>query len=62
MSKQYLDLGFTAEYVSGEAVVKEVDKLESWGWYDLSNLPKPLFGCQEKYLLSYLTSQTYFDS
>jgi len=32
-----------AEYLSGEAVVKEKDLAKSWQWFDLTELPQPLF-------------------
>ena len=44
--RHYVHLGFIADWKSGEPKVCEPDKFESWGWYDLDNLPKPLFtGC-----------------
>jgi hypothetical protein len=30
--------------VSGEPEVREPNRVESWGWYDLAHLPSPLFG------------------
>ncbi|HUC88763.1 MAG TPA: NUDIX domain-containing protein [Candidatus Paceibacterota bacterium] len=42
----FVHLGFTADLKSGEPKVCEPDKFESWDWYDLDNLPSPLFtGC-----------------
>jgi 8-oxo-dGTP diphosphatase len=32
-----------AEYMSGEAAVKEKDQAKSWQWFDLNELPQPLF-------------------
>ncbi|MFO0971554.1 MAG: NUDIX domain-containing protein [Candidatus Saccharimonadales bacterium] len=52
MPKHYLDVGMVAEYVDGEPVVMEPDKLTSWGWYDLDNLPSPLFGCVANYVIA----------
>jgi len=49
-----------AEWDSGEPVVAEPDKLEPWSWYDIDNLPQPLFATTENYLLSYKTGQNYF--
>ena len=41
--KHYVDLVFTADWVSGEPTVREPDKIEGWAWYDLDALPSPLF-------------------
>jgi 8-oxo-dGTP diphosphatase len=41
--RHYVDLAFTAEWVSGEPEVREPDKVESWAWYALDDLPGPLF-------------------
>lgn len=51
--KQYVDIGFVAKYVSGEPQVMEPHKLESWGWYDIDNLPSPLFATIPGYIESY---------
>lgn len=42
--RHYIDISFVADWVSGVPEVKEPDKVESWGWYDLESLPSPLFG------------------
>jgi 8-oxo-dGTP diphosphatase len=59
--KHYVDIGMLAEWVSGDSRVMEPEKLESWQWYDLDNLPKPLFGCIENYIESYKTDRSYFE-
>lgn len=41
--KHYVDLAFCARWVSGEPEVREPDKVERWDWYDLYELPSPLF-------------------
>ncbi|MCX5746789.1 MAG: NUDIX domain-containing protein [Proteobacteria bacterium] len=42
--RHYVDISFAADWVSGEPTVREPDKVESWGWFDLDALPWPLFG------------------
>lgn len=42
--RHYIDVAFAADWVSGEPEVREPDRIESWGWYDLAHLPSPLFG------------------
>lgn len=41
--KHYIDIGMTAEWVSGEPQIMEPNKIESWDWYALDSLPEPLF-------------------
>jgi len=57
--KHYIDVGMTAELVSGEPKVMEPDKVESWEWFDLSmnpdepvtaHLPSPRFATIDRIL------------
>ncbi len=57
-NKHYLDLEFTAE-TDDEPKVMETTKLESWDWYDLDNLPSPLFKAVELGIASYKSKQVY---
>lgn len=41
--KHYVDLAFVAEWKSGEPEVREPDKVETWAWYSVGDLPSPLF-------------------
>ncbi|OGI64368.1 hypothetical protein A2914_01890 [Candidatus Nomurabacteria bacterium RIFCSPLOWO2_01_FULL_41_21] len=41
--KHYMNIFFSADWDSGEPEVLEPKKCESWDWYDLDNLPEPLF-------------------
>jgi 8-oxo-dGTP diphosphatase len=41
--KHYVDLAFSADWVSGEPRALEPEKVEAWGWYALDALPSPLF-------------------
>ncbi|KKP41437.1 MAG: NUDIX hydrolase [Parcubacteria group bacterium GW2011_GWA2_33_14] len=59
--KHYIDIGLTADYKSGQIKVMEPEKLESWNWYDVNNLPAPLFGMIPKYFEAYTTGKNYFD-
>lgn len=60
--KHYVDVGMLAEWKAGEPEVKEQDKIVSWDWYDMENLPTPLFGVIPNYIEAYTTGKTYFDS
>jgi 8-oxo-dGTP diphosphatase len=41
--KHYVTLFVTAEYDSGEPLVKEPDKCEQWEWFEWGHLPEPRF-------------------
>ncbi|MFZ2188375.1 MAG: NUDIX domain-containing protein [Candidatus Moraniibacteriota bacterium] len=41
------------EYVSGEAKVNEPSRCEKWEWFDLDNLPSPLFSGIKETLENY---------
>ena len=42
-NNKYITLLVSADYLSGEAQVLELDKCASWQWFDYKNLPSPLF-------------------
>jgi len=48
-----IHITYTADWKSGEPQVLEPEKIESWGWYDLDNLPQPLFKNVELSLKNY---------
>lgn len=60
--KHFIDLGFMAEWASGEPQVMEPDRCEAWGWYDLEDLPKPCFAGIATYIEAYKTGRNYFDA
>lgn len=59
--KHYIHIGLIAAWQSGEAEVREKDKAENWSWYNLGELPEPLFEMCKLAVDSYKNSQTYFD-
>ena len=42
--RHYITLFFKANYISGDILNKEPHKCEGWEWFDVNNLPSPLFG------------------
>lgn len=60
--KHYLDVGLIVEWRSGKPKVLEPQKLESWYWYDLNNLPKPLFEPIKHSISALKTGKNFFDS
>ncbi|MBP9715336.1 MAG: NUDIX domain-containing protein [Candidatus Pacebacteria bacterium] len=59
--KHYVSIGLIADWESGEPQVLEKDKIGDWAWYDIDDLPKPLFGSVSQYRESYKTGKNYFD-
>ncbi len=60
--KHYVDIGMVADWQSGEPVVCEPDKCESWGWYDPKNLPEPVFGLIPQYFEALETGKVFFET
>lgn len=57
----YVNLGFTADWKDKDPQLLEPDKVESWAWYDLDNLPQPLFAMIPSYLEALKTGKVFFD-
>jgi len=57
--KHYIDVGMTAEWITGDPQVMEPDKVEKWEWFNLSlnpeeditvHLPSPRFATVDRVL------------
>ena len=57
--KQYIDVSFTADIISGEPKIMEPDKIESADWYPVDSLPEPLFEYFKPVLEAWKTKQAY---
>ncbi|MEK7617311.1 MAG: NUDIX domain-containing protein [Patescibacteria group bacterium] len=60
--KHYVDIGLIADWAGGEPTVLEPSKMEKWNWYNLDNLPKPLFGVINHTSEALKTGRNFFDS
>lgn len=60
--KHYVDLGFIADWKSGEPKVMEPDRCEGWGWYEIDNLPQPVFDTIPSFLEAYRTGRNFWDA
>jgi 8-oxo-dGTP diphosphatase len=60
--KHYVDVSFSAEWVAGEPTNSAPEETTDWQWFELDNLPGPLFPPIEKYLIALKTGQRFFDS
>ena len=57
----FVDVGFVADWKSGEPKILEPDFSEGWNWYDLKHLPRPLFEALKADLLALKTGKDLFD-
>lgn len=58
--KHYLDVGFIAEWESGDPQVLEPEKLETWEWRDIDDIPEEAFPPCPGYIEAYKTGKNYF--
>jgi len=59
--KHYVHIGLVADWNNGEPKVLEPGKCESWGWYDLNNLPSPMFEPCALAIEAFKTNKNYLD-
>lgn len=60
--KHYVNIGFIADWKSGEPQIMEPEKCDSWGWYDMDNLPAPLFSTVPIYVEAFKTGKNFWDA
>lgn len=60
--KHYVDIGLIADWKSGEPQIIEPERIEGWAWYDMDNLPQPLFSTIETYIEAYRTGRNFWDA
>jgi 8-oxo-dGTP diphosphatase len=60
--KHYVDISFLAEYVSGEPTNNAPKETTDWQWFDLEDLPQPLFPPVAVYLKALTSGERFFDS
>lgn len=57
--KHYVDFGFKVEVATGEPQLCEPENFETWEWFDIENLPSPLFKAAELTIDSFKTGGVY---
>ena len=45
--RHYIDVDFVAESLAGDPQTMEPNKCEGWEWYELDDLPSPMYGVTE---------------
>lgn len=62
LPRHYVHIGLTADWRSGVPRVLEPQKCESWDWYPIDALPKPLFAPTQSMMESYRSGVHYIDT
>ncbi len=60
--KHFVTVGFLCTDFEGEPKVMEPDEITKWDWFDLDNLPAPLFSPSAKIIRNYLNKKIYQDN
>jgi len=58
-SAHFVTIGLFSEDFEGEPRVMEPDEITEWKWFDLNELPKPLFFPSKKVLDNYFRKEFY---
>lgn len=58
----FVTIGFLTTDFDGEPKVMEPEEITRWEWFDLNNLPSPMFSPSEKIIKNYLAKKIYQDS
>lgn len=59
--KHYVHIGLIADWKAGEPLVREPEKAESWDWYEIEQLPEPLFAMCTLAIESHRSGDQYYD-
>ena len=57
----FIDIALVADWQSGTPQVTEPHKTESWDWFNMNKLPKPLYGRVAEYLQAYQAGNLKLD-
>ena len=58
----FITIGFLCTDFEGEPKVMEPDEITEWRWFDLDNLPEPIFFPSKRILKNYLAKKIYQDN
>jgi len=62
MPKHYVDIGMVAYYNGGTPKVMEPDKVETWEWHSVYNLPSPMFSTVTRILNAASGGARFYDA
>lgn len=55
----YVTIGLLCTKFSGDAKVMEPDTITKWDWFDIDNLPTPLFNLSQRVIDNYKSGKIY---
>jgi len=55
----FVTVGFLCTEFEGKAAVMEPDEITRWEWFDINDLPNPMYKSSEKVLKNYLDKTVY---
>jgi len=58
----YVHIDFFAKNWEGEPKVTEPEKFAEWNWFDLNNLPGPIFAGHQKLIPAFIQKITFQDN
>lgn len=61
-NKHYVDVAFKANWVAGDPSPESEGEFADFDWYDVDNLPSPLFGAVANYFEALKTGKRYFET
>lgn len=56
----FVTIGFVCDDFEGEPRVMEPDEITEWKWFDLDNLPHPMFFPSEKMIKNFINKENKF--
>ena len=59
--RHYVHISLLADWADGQPNVLEPEMCESWDWYDLDDLPSPLFVAARLAIDAFETGKNYYD-
>jgi 8-oxo-dGTP diphosphatase len=58
----YVHINFIAKDFEGVPVVAEKDKFSEWTWFEIDNLPEPIFVGHKKFVPALLSKDIFIDT
>ena len=59
-SAHFVTIGLFSEDFEGEPRVMEPDEITEWKWFDLDNIPSPMFFPSEKVIKNFINKENKF--
>lgn len=60
-NNHFITIGFLCDEFKGEVKVREPEKITEWKWFDLDDLPKPMYFPSQKVINNYKQKKFFID-